>query len=42
MNLINWRPKTVSSYHTLSNIFERVVDDNFLFDYDKPSIFTSK
>ena len=34
MNLINWRPKTVSSYHTLPNIFERMIDDNFFFDYD--------
>ena len=33
MNLINWRPKTVSSYRTLPNIFERMVDDNFFFDY---------
>ena len=42
MNLINWRPKTVSSYRTLPNIFERMVDDNFFFDYDnndlKPSV----
>ena len=42
MNLINWKPKTVSSYHTLPNIFERMVDDNFFFDYDnndlKPSV----
>ena len=35
MNLINWRPKTVSSYHTLPNIFERMIDDNFFYDYDK-------
>ena len=34
MNLINWRPKTVSSYHSLPNIFERMIDDNFFFDYD--------
>jgi len=34
MNLINWRPKTVSSYHSLPNIFERIIDDNFFFDYD--------
>ena len=34
MNLINWRPKTVSSYHTLPNIFERMIDDNFFYDYD--------
>ena len=34
MNLINWKPKTVSSYRTLPNIFERMVDDNFFFDYD--------
>ena len=26
MNLINWRPKTVSSYHTLPNIFERMLE----------------
>ena len=42
MNLINWIPKTVSSYHTLPNIFERMVDDNFFFDYDnndlRPSV----
>ena len=42
MNLINWKPKTVSSYRTLPNIFERMVDDNFFFDYDnndfKPSV----
>ena len=42
MNLINWRPKTVSSYRTLPNIFERIVDDNFFFDYDnndlRPSV----
>ena len=34
MNLINWRPKTVSSYHTLPNIFERMIDDNLFYDYD--------
>ena len=34
MNLINWRPKTVSSYDALPNIFERMIDDNFFFDYD--------
>ena len=34
MNLINWRPKTVSSYRTLPNIFERMMDDNFFFDYN--------
>ena len=34
MNLINWRPKTVSSYQTLPNIFERMIDDNFFYDYD--------
>ena len=34
MNLINWRPKTASSYHTLPNIFERMIDDNFFYDYD--------
>ena len=34
MNLINWRPKTVSSYHTLPSIFERMIDDNFFYDYD--------
>ena len=42
MNLINWRPKTVSSYRTLPNIFERMVDDNFFFDYEnndlRPSV----
>ena len=42
MNLINWKPKTVSSYSTLPNIFERMVDDNFFFDYDnndlRPSV----
>ena len=42
MNLINWKPRTVSSYHTLPNIFERMVDDNFFFDYDnndfRPSV----
>ena len=42
MNLINWKPKTVSSYRTLPNIFERMVDDNFFFDYDnndlRPSV----
>ena len=42
MNLINWRPKTVSSYRNLPNIFERMVEDNFFFDYDnndlKPSV----
>ena len=42
MNLINWRPKTVSSYRALPNIFERMVDDNFFFDYDnndfRPSV----
>ena len=32
MNLINWRPKTVSSYQTIPNIFERMMDDNFFFD----------
>ena len=34
MNLINWRPKTVSSYHYLPNAFERMIDDNFFFNYD--------
>ena len=42
MNLINWKPRTVSSYRNLPNIFERMVDDNFFFDYDnndlKPSV----
>ena len=42
MNLINWKPKTVSSYRNLPNIFERMVDDNFFFDYDnndlRPSV----
>tara|TARA_B100001057_G_scaffold93143_1_gene89484 strand:- start:201 stop:638 length:438 start_codon:yes stop_codon:yes gene_type:complete len=33
MNLINWRPKTLSSYHSLPNAFERMIDDNFLYDY---------
>ena len=34
MNLINWRPKTVSSHHNLPNVFERMIDDNFFYDYD--------
>ena len=34
MNLINWRPKTVSSYHSLPNAFERVINDNFFVNYD--------
>ena len=34
MNLINWRPKTVSSYHSLPNVFERMIDDNFFVNYD--------
>ena len=34
MNLINWRPKTVSSHRNLPNVFERMIDDNFFFDYD--------
>ena len=34
MNLINWRPKTVSSYRNLPNVIERMIDDNFFFDYD--------
>ena len=34
MNLINWRPKTVSSYHSLPNAFERMIDDNFFVNYD--------
>ena len=42
MNLINWNPKIVSSYRNLPNIFERMVDDNFFFDYDnndfRPSV----
>ena len=33
MNLINWRPKTVSSYHSLPNAFERMIDDNFFVNY---------
>ena len=33
MNLINWRPKTLSSYHSFPNAFERMIDDNFLYDY---------
>ena len=38
MNLINWRPKTVSSYRTLPSIFERMVDDNFFFEYDNNNL----
>ena len=42
MNLINWKPRTVTSSHNLPNVFERMVDDNFFFDYDnnnwKPSV----
>ena len=34
MNLINWKPKTVSSNHNLPNVFERMIDDNFFYDYD--------
>ena len=34
MNLINWRPKTVSSYHSLPNAFERMIDDIFFVNYD--------
>ena len=34
MNIINWRPKTVSSHRNLPNVFERMIDDNFFFDYD--------
>ena len=34
MNLINWRPTTVSSHRNLPNVFERMIDDNFFFDYD--------
>ena len=34
MNLINWRPKTDSSHRNLPNVFERMIDDNFFFDYD--------
>ena len=34
MNLINWRPKTVSSHRNLPNVFERLIDDNLFFDYD--------
>ena len=34
MNLINWRPKTVSSYHSFPNTFERMIDDNFFVNYD--------
>ena len=34
MNLINWRPKTVSSHRNLPNVFEKMIDDNFFFDYD--------
>ena len=38
MNLINWRPKAVSSYRTLPNIFERMMDDNFFFEYNNNSL----
>ena len=41
MNLINWRPKTVSSYHNLPNIFERMIDDNFFFNYDNNDLTPS-
>ena len=41
MNLINWRPKTVSSYHTLPNIFERMMDENFFFGYDDNNLTPS-
>ena len=34
MNLINWRPKTVSSYQSLPNAFERMIDDNFFVNND--------
>ena len=34
MNLIKWRPNTVSSHRNLPNVFERMIDDNFFFDYD--------
>ena len=34
MNLINRRPKTVSSYRSLPNAFERMIDDNFFVNYD--------
>ena len=46
MNLINWRPKTVSSYHSLPNAFERMIDDNFFVNYDNnnwtPSVSTPR
>ena len=41
MNLINWKPKTVSSYHNLPNIFERMIDDNFFFNYDNNDLTPS-
>lgn len=41
MNLINWGPKTVSSYHTLPNILERMIDDNFFFDYNSNDLTPS-
>ena len=41
MNLINWRPKTVSSYQTIPNIFERMMDDNFFFDYNSNDLTPS-
>ena len=34
MNIINWRPKPVSSHRNFPNVFERMIDDNFFFDYD--------
>ena len=34
MNLINWTPKIVSSYHSFPNAFERMIDDNFFVNYD--------
>ena len=41
MNLINWKPRTVSSYRALPNIFERMVDDNFFFDYNSNGLTPS-
>ena len=42
MNLINWKPRAVSSNRTLPNIFERMLDDDFFFEYDnndfRPSV----
>ena len=38
MNLINWRPKTVSSYQTLPNIFEKMMDDTFFYDHNSDDL----